>query len=166
MTTIVRRAPAVQLVYVSRIALDQGPALQQTVADILAVSHRRNAEDDITGMLVCNGAWFLQVLEGAAAAVEHCYTRIIADQRHHDVTLKGIILADSRDFADWAMCGLTLSPLDDALLTPPDIAFDVWTARREALRAMLKGLAQRHGVMLNAQHRALISGAQAGRRSK
>ena len=82
----------------------------------------------ITGMLISNGVWFVQVLEGDEAAVEACYARIEKDGRHHRPTVRARKPVPQRAFSRWSMCGLTLSLLEEGLLQSPDIAFDVGQA--------------------------------------
>lgn len=40
------------------------------IADILAVAHRNNERDSLTGALAISDNWYLQVLEGPTAALE------------------------------------------------------------------------------------------------
>lgn len=57
----------------------------QRLNSILAVARARNAQDGITGALICRHDMFVQMLEGPAAAVEAAFSRISADDRHVDV---------------------------------------------------------------------------------
>lgn len=90
-----------QLAYVSQ----SQPALDQTVlSEILDVSQRNNARDQITGILMYHDEIFFQVLEGPKAAVEACYyDRIYHDTRHKVPTLMWSDSVNSRTFSDWAM---------------------------------------------------------------
>jgi hypothetical protein len=56
--------PITQLTYLSRNCLTgDAAALSDQLGDILAVSRRNNKRDGITGYLVSDGTWFLQILE-------------------------------------------------------------------------------------------------------
>lgn len=70
---------------------------------ILAVSKRNNGIDGITGILLCDGRSYLQVLEGPQDSVTTTYERICADPRHSDITIISDQLIDQRDFAYWSM---------------------------------------------------------------
>jgi len=70
---------------------------------ILAASRRNNDAEGITGMLLFDSDVFLQVLEGARAAVSACFLRIARDPRHRDVEVLNACNVDERLFADWSM---------------------------------------------------------------
>ncbi|RYF03002.1 MAG: BLUF domain-containing protein [Oxalobacteraceae bacterium] len=70
---------------------------------ILAVSKRNNGIDGITGILLCDGRSYLQVLEGPQDSVTTTYERICADPRHSDITIISDQLIEQRDFAYWSM---------------------------------------------------------------
>lgn len=88
------------LVYISFAA---GTLDQQDLSDILASSVRRNAQDDITGVLLFHDDMFLQVLEGPEAVVHALVERIRADQRNRDVVVLLEEPLAQRLFPDWAM---------------------------------------------------------------
>lgn len=60
--------------------------------------------------------WFVQALEGPAAAVMTTYQRILNDPRHTDSRVVSAGPADAREFGDWNMCARRFSPADDAIL--------------------------------------------------
>jgi hypothetical protein len=71
--------------------------------NILTASIRNNRQGNITGMLSCDGRYFLQCLEGSRKAVNETYTRILNDPRHSDVVLLSYGEIPSRHFGEWAM---------------------------------------------------------------
>lgn len=73
------------------------------MADILSVSCRNNARDDVSGLLYTDGRRFLQALEGPEAAVEAAYARISADPRHRAVVILSRRTVDTREFGQWQM---------------------------------------------------------------
>ncbi|WP_404385544.1 BLUF domain-containing protein [Caenispirillum salinarum] len=100
-----------QIVYYSRNTVGGDTrTMLQSLRDIVSVSQKNNARDDITGALIFDKTWFLQVLEGDATAITRTYDRIAKDSRHGEVTLmkKGPI--SERRFADWSMGGTMRSP--------------------------------------------------------
>ena len=86
--------------------------------DLLGTCRMRNAEDDITGMLLYKDGNFMQVLEGEESAVRTVFSRISADLRH-----RGLVVIDSgptaqREFAQWGMGFVDLQGHTHAL--PPE----------------------------------------------
>jgi hypothetical protein len=121
------------------------------------VSARRNREEGITGFLLANGECFVQVLEGPDQRVTACYERILKDIRHEDIRLRLLTGIDERRLSRWSMCGLSLSDLDDTVLSPPDIGFDLGGAGAGVLLQHLEGVALRHAHRLDALHERLIA---------
>jgi len=86
-------APLHHYLYVSRLAPE---ADSDAVTRILDVSRRRNRELGITGVLVFDGEYFAQLLEGVADTVRALVARIAADVRHtgfttlHDAPIPGL----------------------------------------------------------------------------
>lgn len=142
-----------RLLYVSR---DAAVYLPTSIEAILRVSVANNRRDGVTGLLVCDGVNFAQALEGDADSVEACFRRIAADERHDCVLVRDRGPAPTRRFARWSMCALYLSELDDALLAPGDIEFDVRRVSAEALWQHLGSLADRHAAQLDAEHQRLL----------
>ena len=76
---------------------------ERDLQSVLRSARRRNAADQITGMLIYHDGCFFQVLEGPRQVVEKCYKRIQKDQRHQDhITLSNEDVV-SRLFNDWWM---------------------------------------------------------------
>ncbi len=144
-----------RLVYVSRVRLQDGQSMEGMMHDILSAADRYNRLHGLTGLLLSNGLWFVQALEGVQEDVETCFRRIEPDPRHSHLKMRMRGRARMRLFDRWSMCGLTLSPLDDALLRYPDIGFDVWRAPPEAVVQMLLSLARAYGPRLDAAHAQL-----------
>jgi hypothetical protein len=74
-----------------------------TLDDILTVSRALNSRDDVTGTLICRADMYLQLIEGPEAALQATYHRIIADDRHQDVSLLLSRQVNERMFPQWAM---------------------------------------------------------------
>jgi hypothetical protein len=127
--------PFTQLTYLSRNALTGDAAsLSNQVGDILAVSRRNNQRDGITGYLVSEGTWFLQILEGDHEKVMAALVRIRFDPRHSDVAVISTREIRTRSFPHWSMGGSVKTPamrtifrrhgldrLDPALVTAPSV---------------------------------------------
>jgi hypothetical protein len=145
-----------RLLYASRISVAAASHLPRTMEDILVVSGRLNRRDAITGLLLADGETFVQALEGPDALVVACYERILKDERHTP-RLKHLTGIEERRFPRWSMCGLSLSAADNAILTAPDIGFNVGQAEAGALLQHLEGIAYRHAPQLDALHERLVS---------
>lgn len=74
-----------------------------TLASILAHARVKNAQNDITGALICRPDIYLQLLEGPTGKVENLFSDIQQDDRHVDVELLVRSKIEDRLFADWAM---------------------------------------------------------------
>ncbi len=88
-----------QLIYASR------PFGYDTshLAGILSASRVRNAQNDITGALICRADIYLQLLEGPVGKTENTFERICKDDRHTEVRVLVRSQVEDRLFPDWAM---------------------------------------------------------------
>ena len=94
----------IELIYYSRIATTlELPEIYK----ILKQSLGRNASRQITGALLFNTRYFLQVLEGLEADVDELYKRIQADQRHSQVQLISRLPLIQRRWSQWSMALIT-----------------------------------------------------------
>ncbi|MGA9409870.1 MAG: BLUF domain-containing protein [Roseobacter sp.] len=91
--------PMQQLIYASRpFGYDTA-----TLAGILSISRVRNAQNDITGALICRSDIYLQLLEGPVGKVEKTYERILTDDRHVEMRVLVRSQVEDRLFPEWAM---------------------------------------------------------------
>lgn len=77
-----------------------------TEADLQALleqSRTYNAQQRITGLLLCSDGQFVQLFEGPEAVVRPLYARIQADPRHTQVVTVSDGPGPQRWFADWHM---------------------------------------------------------------
>jgi hypothetical protein len=88
------------LTYTSFASLDLG-------ADDLEAIHRTardlNALDGVTGLLIFNGTHFLQIIEGAEAAIDDLLERLRRDRRHSGLEVRDKREIEHRSFPDWSM---------------------------------------------------------------
>lgn len=68
-----------------------------------------NALDGVTGLLVFNGACFLQTVEGAPEAIDDLVDRLRQDPRHFDFLVRDDRAVESRSFPDWSMALVRVS---------------------------------------------------------
>ncbi len=109
----------VRLIYLSDFLLDlkRGVMLEQ-LADILDASNRNNSANGITGALVFDKKWFVQVLEGSLEAVWATYKRIEHDPRHANVRFVEMLAVPSRRFCDWRMACAERIAQTEAVFAP------------------------------------------------
>ena len=102
-----------KLIYASRPRISG----EADIEEILAASRRNNPQKHVTGMLLFNRDWFVQLLEGTRAATTERFLQISADPRHDGIELMAFRATPFRLFADWSMHYVpSLTPSSGALL--------------------------------------------------
>ncbi len=96
-----------QLVYLSQAVRKMS---QEDLIAIQNTAKTNNGPLDVTGSLFYNGGWFLQVLEGPAAALSKLYNKIELDPRHKNSRILYNEPASFRTFSRWNM---NMTNLDD-----------------------------------------------------
>ncbi|MCF4125597.1 BLUF domain-containing protein [Methylobacterium sp. SyP6R] len=100
-----------QLVYYSRNTVPGGDrAMLTNMREILSISQRNNSRDGITGFLIFDKTWFVQILEGERAKVTVTYDRIARDPRHAAATIINVRDVSGRLFPNWTMGGAMRTP--------------------------------------------------------
>ena len=100
------------------------PGIRSDEVDAIISSARiNNPLDGITGVLIFNGAAFLQILEGGQSAVDDLARRLASDPRHSNMSIRDERLISARTFPDMSMAYLRLE----------DGKFDGETAVKRAL---------------------------------
>ena len=88
------------LTYTSRAKLDLSA---DDLHDIHRTARELNSIDGITGLLVFNGTHFLQIIEGAEAAIDDLVARLRRDPRHSGLEVRDERRVEARSFPDWSM---------------------------------------------------------------
>ena len=100
-----------QLVYYSRSTVPGGDrAMLTNMRDILSASQRNNGRDGITGFLIFDKTWFVQILEGERSKVTETYNRIARDPRHSAASIINLRDVTARLFPNWTMGGAMRTP--------------------------------------------------------
>lgn len=100
-----------QLVYYSRNTVQGGDrAMLTNLREIVSASQRNNSRDGITGFLIFDKTWFVQILEGDKVQVTETYNRIARDPRHSAATLMNVRDVEARLFPNWTMGGAMRTP--------------------------------------------------------
>lgn len=116
------------LTYTSRARLDLTDA---DLGDIQQTARNLNALDGITGLLLFDGARFLQIIEGSEGAIDNLVGRLRRDPRHSAFEVRDERLVEGRSFADWSMellrvsAGYKAARDEVATILPPNVAAPV-----------------------------------------
>lgn len=70
---------------------------------ILEQARSNNEARGITGALLFNSQYFLQVIEGSRPAINDLLNALFADPRHHNVQVISVEQTSARKWTDWAM---------------------------------------------------------------
>ena len=89
---------------------------QADVEAILSASALNNSRVGVTGMLLFNAGYFLQMLEGDRGEVTRTFCRIAQDHRHQDIELLSATAAPARLFSEWDMRYVSLKGVVGDLL--------------------------------------------------
>ncbi|MNL33010.1 Blue light- and temperature-regulated antirepressor YcgF [compost metagenome] len=92
--------PVFHLVYISQAAEDIS---YTDIREILSVSRKNNAQENITGLLIFRDGFFLQLLEGSESAVKNILGNIMMDDRNHSLRVLIEVEGGQRLFEDWQM---------------------------------------------------------------
>jgi hypothetical protein len=101
--------PLERVVYGSRATSPHAEAMMNLV-QVLAVSQRNNARDEITGALALSRGRFFQAIEGRPGDLDRLLARLQADPRHEAVDVVDRRPIDARLFGEWAMVAPTVTP--------------------------------------------------------
>ncbi|WP_039058428.1 diguanylate phosphodiesterase [Enterobacter sp. Bisph1] len=101
------------LIYRSRLNQTLDPS---QLADLVQQASLRNAQVQVTGILLFDGEYFLQVLEGSLASVNAAYARISQDTRHGNVVELLRDFAPCRRFVDMGMVLFDLRVMQPSLV--------------------------------------------------
>lgn len=80
-----------------------GGGMIRDLNTILAASQRNNEKAGITGALLFDTLWFIQILEGEREAVLGALRRILRDKRHDELVVMDCRPAETRLFGNWWM---------------------------------------------------------------
>jgi hypothetical protein len=89
-----------QIIYISTANPD---LTEDALLELLAASQRRNAERDITGLLLHSDGNIIQVIEGPETVIKALYRKIAGDSRHRGVALISSRAVKHRDFPNFKM---------------------------------------------------------------
>ena len=91
-----------RLIYRSRDLIPDGDRKAE-LGRLFSAARSNNKKQQVTGALLVNDSWFVQILEGDEDVVRALYQRIEKDPRHDTVTVLDVRTVEERTFARWAM---------------------------------------------------------------
>jgi hypothetical protein len=146
----------IQLTYFSKPVYERASDLIPMVKAILEVAIPTNVARDITGYLMFDKDWFIQVLEGEEADVTKLYAKISQDKRHKDVQLKQKRKTTNRDLAGWSMGAVLKSVETQEVLLKHGInsSLDPFKMTHDQIVAVAHDLSRRQRAAGQAQQRA------------
>ncbi|MDX2162432.1 MAG: BLUF domain-containing protein [bacterium] len=103
--------PLHSLVYVS---IESRPMTVDDIRNILDKARAFNTSQDITGMLLYRGGYFIQALEGEKERVQALFDKIARDDRHQNVLKVYNAAINERAFGSWSMGFKDLDGIDPA----------------------------------------------------
>ncbi|HIK09240.1 MAG TPA: BLUF domain-containing protein [Oscillatoriaceae cyanobacterium M33_DOE_052] len=105
-----------RLTYISKFSRHLSP---QDIENIGSVSSAKNRLNNITGVLLCLGEIFFQILEGEETKIDVVYEKILRDDRHTEILcLKLESDITERLFPEWSMRTINLDENTDMLVKP------------------------------------------------
>ena len=127
------------LIYVStaEVSMDY-----EKVMDILQVSWRHNHNSDISGMLIYDDNYFVQLLQGPIHTVDTLYEKISNDTRHNSIELIGSELLARKDVNGWGMGLINNQKIVDDLYQKYNIKHSkgLYESEYSELKSLLKEL--------------------------
>lgn len=106
----------VQVAYYSRNVVEADEAtLSASLEVILTRSRLNNLRDGLTGYLLFDRHWFVQILEGAPEHVDATIQRIKLDPRHAGLTMISRREIRARSFPEWSMGGAFVTSTNEAI---------------------------------------------------
>ena len=88
------------IIYVSKAADNVG---HQDILDILTQSWKFNHNSYISGMLVYDNGYFIQLIQGPIKTIDKLFARISKDPRHHHIKTLGEEQLHLRDCNGWGI---------------------------------------------------------------
>ncbi len=125
--------------YISSFAQDLS---DDEIEDIARQATKKNAEDEITGVLMAKGDVFFQIIEGPEENIDRLFTNILKDPRHEKIITLGIQIGDlKRLFPDWNMKEINLDTSTSERLQPVRAIIDAVQAQSAIIENLTEALA-------------------------
>lgn len=125
--------------YISSFSKEMSANEIQVLAASAAI---KNAENDITGVLMAKGGLFFQIIEGPEENIDSLFTSILKDPRHEKIITLGIQVGDLRRlFPDWSMKEINLDITTSERLQPVKAILEAVHAQSAIIEDLTESLA-------------------------
>ena len=112
------------------------------LVELASQAAKKNAENDITGVLMAKGGVFFQIIEGPEENIDRLFTNILKDPRHKKIITLGIQIGDlKRLFPDWHMKEINLDTTTSERLQPVRAIIDAIHAQSAIIETLTEALA-------------------------
>jgi hypothetical protein len=110
--------------------------------ELASQAAKKNAENDITGVLMAKGGVFFQIIEGPEENIDRLFTSILKDPRHKKIITLGIQIGDlKRLFPNWHMKEINLDTTTSERLQPVKAIIDAVHAQSAIIETLTETLA-------------------------
>ena len=90
----------INLIYISRVSNNIS---SETLNKILNEARINNQRHGVSGVLLFNANYFLQIIEGARPVINQLLTNLINDDRHQEIEVVHCGEINKREWGDWSM---------------------------------------------------------------
>ena len=112
------------------------------IEELASQAAKKNAENDITGVLMAKGGVFFQIIEGPEENIDGLFTDILKDPRHEKIITLGIQIGDlKRLFPDWHMKEINLDTTTSERLQPVKAIIEAVHAQSAIIENLTEALA-------------------------
>ena len=112
------------------------------IEELASQAAKKNAEKDITGVLMAKGGVFFQIIEGPEENIDGLFTDILKDPRHEKIITLGIQIGDlKRLFPNWHMKEINLDTTTSERLQPVKAIIEAVHAQSAIIENLTEALA-------------------------
>jgi len=112
------------------------------IEELASQAAKKNAGNDITGVLMAKGGVFFQIIEGPEENIDELFTNILKDPRHEKIITLGIQIGDlKRLFPNWHMKEINLDTTTSERLQPVKAIIDAVHAQAAIIENLTEALA-------------------------
>ena len=112
------------------------------IEELARQAAKKNAENDITGVLMAKGGVFFQIIEGPEENIDRLFATILKDPRHEKIITLGIQIGDlQRLFLGWNMKAINLDTTLSERLQPVRAIIDAVHAQSAIIETLTEALA-------------------------
>jgi hypothetical protein len=112
------------------------------IEELASQAAKKNAEHDITGVLMAKAGLFFQIIEGPEEKIDSLFSHILKDPRHEKIITLGIQVGDlKRFFPNWHMKEINLDTTTSERLQPVKAIIDAVHAQSAIIENLTEALA-------------------------